>query len=136
MTAERVVFERRKGLLYITRERRGLPEATIMPGAWAVWDNRFRIHNKGKIAVRVSARGTNQAFVPLLAGDIGDDVPKAVRQRIGETEPVLLAGRAETLAVEPIIANFDRFLPLDLLQIANALAFLGGLDHFPTLPTR
>jgi tRNA(Ile)-lysidine synthase len=126
MTAERVVFERRNGLLYITRERRGLPEATIAPGACAMWDNRFRIHNKGKVAARVSARGTNQAFVPLLASDIGDDVPKAVRQRLDETEPVLLAGRAEALAVEPIIANFDRFLPLDLLQIANALAFLGG----------
>lgn len=136
MTAERVVFDRRKHLLYIARERRSLPMASVGPGETAVWDNRFRITNRGCETAVIGVRSSGQTGTALLDGTLPPALPGAVRQRLDATEPMLLAGRLAGLSVKPIIVQFDRFLPLRLLEVANALAFLGGLDHFPGLPTR
>jgi tRNA(Ile)-lysidine synthase len=136
LTAERVVFDRRKHLLYLTRERRSLPTAIVEPGQTIVWDNRFRIANHGSEAAVTGAGVAGQAARALIGDDLPANLPGAVRQRIEATEPMLLDGRSALLSTKPIIVQFDRFLPLRMLEIANALAFLGGLDHFPRLPTR
>jgi tRNA(Ile)-lysidine synthase len=136
LTAERVVFDRRKYLLYITRERRSLPAAIVKAGETAVWDNRFRITNHGSETAVIGARGAGKTGCPLIGETLPAGVPGAVRQRIEATEPMLLEGRLVGLSTKPIIAQFDRFLPLRMLEVANALAFLGGLDHFSGLPTR
>jgi tRNA(Ile)-lysidine synthase len=135
-TAERVVFDRRKHLLYISRERRSLPVAAIAPGATALWDNRFRIENHGVEPAVVGARGNGRIGKALIGTGLPADLPGAVRQRVEATEPILIDGRPDQVRVKPIIAQFDRFLPLGMLAPANALAFLGGLDHFPRLPAR
>jgi tRNA(Ile)-lysidine synthase len=135
LTAERVVFDRRKHLLYIIRERRSLPVVAVAPGATALWDNRFRIENQGEQPAVVGARIAGQPARALI-GDLPASLPGAVRQRVEATQPMLIEGCPDHLIVKPIIAQFDRFLPLQKLAIANALAFLGGLDHFPGLPTR
>lgn len=136
LTAERVVFDRRRERLYITREKRSLPETIIAPGTVAEWDNRFRIRNLGADPVTVGTRGARSGGLPLMAGRLSEDLPRSVAQRVLATEPILYGGRSEAVEVEPILAVFDRFLPHDLLEIGNALAFLAGLDHFPMLPTR
>jgi tRNA(Ile)-lysidine synthase len=136
LTAERVVFDRRKHLLYITRERRSLPTVTIAPGASASWDNRFRIGNRGRVPAVVGAPGSGLPGKPLIVAGLPVNLPGAVRQRIEAAEPVLIDGSPDQLSVKPIVAQFDRFLPLRMLEVANALAFLIGLDHFPRLPAR
>ena len=136
LTAERVVFDRRKHLLYITRERRSLPAEIVRPGETAVWDNRFRIPNHGSEIAVIGARGAGKTGSALIGEALPAGLPGAVRQRIEATEPILLEGRLAGLSTKPIIVQFDRFLPLRMLAVANALAFLGGLDHFSRLPTR
>jgi tRNA(Ile)-lysidine synthase len=133
--AERVVFDRRKNRLYLVRERRLLPEITIAGGDSAVWDNRFRIGNPGYTPVTIAARGASEDGEPLLAGRM-PSLPKAVSQLARQTEPMVIGGQATTLFVEPVIANFDQFLPVELFEIANVLALLGGLAHFPKVPVR
>ncbi len=136
LTGERVVFDRRKQLLYICRERRSLPETVIEPGSTALWDNRVRFHNQSSESAVIGVRGRDRKGGLALADPVATDLPGGVRQLIEATEPVLLQGRRDWLIMKPIIAQFDGFLPLDVLEIGNALAFLGGLDHFPGLPTR
>lgn len=136
LTAERVVFDRRKHLLYLVRERRSLPVTTVAPGASALWDGRFRIENHGDQPAVIGVRDAAGRGQMLLTEPLPDDLPGAVRQRIHATEPMLLDGRLAGLSVGPVIAQFDRFLPLPMFEVANALAFLTGLDHFPGLPTR
>jgi tRNA(Ile)-lysidine synthase len=135
LAAERVVFDRRKDRLYLVRERRLLPEITIAGGDSAIWDHRFRIGNLGNVPVTIAARGTSEEAAPLLAGRM-PSLPKAVSQLARQTEPVVIGGEATTLFVEPVIANFDQFLPVELFEIANVLALLGGLAHFPSVPVR
>ena len=136
LSSERVVFDGRKQFLYICRERRSLPEMMIEPGSTAVWDNRFRFHNTGSESVVIGVRGRDRKHEEVFSNPPSGDLPGAVRQLIEATEPILLQGRRDLLTVKPIIAQFDEFLPADVLEIGNALAFLGGLDHFPELPTR
>jgi tRNA(Ile)-lysidine synthase len=133
--AERVVFDRRKDRLYLVRERRLLPEITIAGGDSGVWDHRFRIGNPGHAPVTIAARGASEEGEPLLAGRL-PPLPKAVSQLARQTEPMVIGGQATTLFVEPVIANFDQFLPVELFEIANVLALLGGLAHFSSVPVR
>lgn len=135
LAAERVVFDRRKQVLYLVRERRLLPEVSVLPGETAIWDNRFRIVNSGKDAVTISGRKGAASGVSLLPGDL-PDLPNAVRQLVEQTGPVVREGQENSLKIEPIIANLDRFLPIEIFTIANTLAKLAGLAHFHSIPTR
>jgi tRNA(Ile)-lysidine synthase len=130
-----VVFDRRKQTLYLVRERRLLPEVIVQPGGTVVWDNRFRIINSGKDAVTISVRRGAVPSTPLLSADF-PDLPNAVRQLVQHTEPVVIQARETSVKIEPIIANLDRFLPFDIFVIANVLAKLAGLAHFPDIPIR
>ena len=117
------------------RERRLLPETVVQPGETVVWDNRFRIGNFGKDAVTISARKGAVPCVSLLPGDF-PDLPNAVRQLVQQTEPVVVKDQQTSLKIEPVIANFDRFLSFDVFVVANVLAKLVALAHFPDMPTR
>ncbi|MBL0372453.1 tRNA lysidine(34) synthetase TilS [Rhizobium sp. KVB221] len=134
LSIERVVLERRKQRLYITRERRSLPELVIAPSDTVVWDSRFRVRNGGGSPVSVWAGAGTQGCLPLLGGDLPADLPGSVRQRALQTEPC--ASDPASLQVVPIIAQFDRFVPSDLYEVANRLAILGGLAQFPEIATR
>ena len=136
LSSERVVFERRATRLYLARENRGLQPVCAVLGSTIVWDQRFRIHNDGRENLTIANRNGGESAFPLLSAAIPDDLPARVRQTVLATEPVMPADCRTTVTVTPILASFDRFLPMDMLEIANALAFLGGLDHFPPLPTR
>jgi len=133
LAVDRVVCDRRRDRLFIVRERRGLPVTVVAPGETSVWDGRYRIVNESDCDVRIGAAAAGEA---ILAGPLSADLPASVRRQLAATEPRVLDGPSEGVVAVPIIAQFARFLPLRMLEIANALAFLGGLDHFPGLPTR
>jgi len=135
LAADRVVFDRRKGRLFLVRERRLLPDLIVPAGETAVWDNRFRIHSLGKHDVTISAPRPGVGLTPLLPGfDTG--LPGAVHQLALQTGPVMAEGDIASVKIEPIIPQFNDFLPIDLFEIANVLAKLAGLAHFPLPPIR
>lgn len=131
--AERVVFDRRKQVLYLVRERRMLPRLVVPAGATAIWDNRFRIANTGQPPVTIVSRADGMAH--LLRGSLAD-LPGAVRQLASRTAPVAEGGDAAGVEITPILANFDQFLPIELFDIANVLAKGLGLEQFPLPPIR
>lgn len=133
-TAGRVVFDRRREGLFLYREHRGIGSLRIEPGESAVWDGRFRVRNLGgaSLLVHSAAAAGDEDLSPL------PDVPAGVVRRAGRTRPVMLAGEARaagaTHDVEPVLAPYDRFLPVFDLPLAEALAGLFGLPRLPPLP--
>jgi tRNA(Ile)-lysidine synthase len=132
LTVERVLAERRGRRLWMTRERRGIPEIEIAGGHTAVWDGRLRIVNRGAASVRI---GVGAGGRPLVAGALPEDLPKSLALAIAATRPLVAPAQAD-VQVTPVIAQFDQFLPVELIDIANKLALLSGIDQFPELPTK
>ncbi|MCD2183189.1 tRNA lysidine(34) synthetase TilS [Rhizobium sp. GN54] len=133
-TAGRVVFDRRREGLFLYREQRGIGSLRIGPGEVAVWDGRFRVRNLGKAPLLVQSCGAaddGSLFLP-------PDVPAGVARRAGRARPVVLAGEARaedaSHAIEPVLAPYDRYLPVFGLPLADAIAGLLGLPRRPKLP--
>lgn len=129
--AERVVFDRRRDALFIGREARGLAPLAIAPGETTVWDGRFSFENSGRSEVFIGAGGSDEAS--LLTDPPPASLPKAVRRRALATLPRILGGDRDALRMRIIIPQFEHFLPVSRLALANSLANLGGLEHFPSL---
>ncbi|MFM2278809.1 MAG: hypothetical protein RLZZ444_1040, partial [Pseudomonadota bacterium] len=68
---------------------------------------------------------------PLLDSGLGNRAQKAANA----ARPALATGSAEELTIEPILAPYDRFLPIDLLPLAATLAQKAGLSPFVAPPT-
>ncbi|HHZ07592.1 MAG TPA: tRNA lysidine(34) synthetase TilS, partial [Rhizobiales bacterium] len=130
LTAGRVVFDRRKNMLYLCREARGLPDATIPPGSTMCWDGRFEIGNDGAAPVRVAAGRVFERLAPLLPPPEEKALPGAVARLVSATMPRLVSGPA-ALRVRPVLAPFEHFLPLRKLALADGLATVFGLEQFP-----
>ena len=135
-TAERVLFDRRKNRLYLSREERNLPHVGIPSGGQAVWDSRFRICNERDEAVTVVPAAHAGDAVHLLETALPDTLPRSIRARMERIAPALRGRSAEGLLVEPVLAPFAEFLPIDLAELADALAIRFGMAHFPKLPSR
>ena len=128
LTAGRVVFDRRRGGLFLYRECRGMERLAVPAGEAAVWDGRYRVTNRAGSMIVVSALDGDDAAGlrgPALRAARG--TPSLKFEHGG---PV----RAEDAAIEPMIAPYARFLPRFDLPVANALAMLLGREPFPSSP--
>lgn len=133
MTASRVVFDRRKDRLYLCREARGLPDLIVPPAGIACWDGRFEIGNQGLVAARIVAGSALPGGKPLFALEGSGELPKGVARLAEATMPRLAAGNAQEIRVRPVLAPFEHFLTRRKLDLANSLAAMVGLEHFPSL---
>jgi tRNA(Ile)-lysidine synthase len=132
LTAGRVVFDLRRGGLFLCRESRDLPVLTVEPAATAAWDGRFRVINNSKVAVTVEpSRMGRQNAQAVFA-----HAPSSIAVRAARSMPAICAtpGEERGVTVAPILAPFDRFLPQFDLQLARTVAELAGCDNFPPLP--
>lgn len=132
LTAGRTIFDLRRSGLFLCRETRDLPKLTVEPGVTSIWDGRFRMTNASGMAVSVGSlevdRQHAQEFFP--------SAPSSIAIRAARARPDVHAefGGGNTAAMIPMLAPFDRFLPLFDRKIASALAVLVGCDNFPPLP--
>jgi tRNA(Ile)-lysidine synthase len=131
LAAERVILDRRGRSLFIGREARGLPQVTIAPGEAAYWDNRFHIINRGEDMALVGA-GDPRAH-PLVSLPHADGLPKGVVRRAIITIPRLISGYPGAISIRTVVPQCEHFLPSGRLELANALAFVASLEHFPSL---
>jgi tRNA(Ile)-lysidine synthase len=131
LAAERVILDRHGRSLFVGREARGLTETSIPPGATACWDNRFLIVNNGKDAVVVAAG--NLEADPLVGAPDADNLPKSAFRRALATIPRLISGDADAIRIRTVIPQYEHFLPVSRIELANSLAFVARLEHFPSL---
>jgi tRNA(Ile)-lysidine synthase len=136
-TAGGVVFDLRKGGVYLARESRGIEPVRIPPGERQVWDGRFEIANHGVTPVRAEASGDSQKTL------FAENLPKAAVQRAGAALPHVVPADGSTeqsidfsVEVEPYFAPFDRFLTLFDLRFADRLAISFGRKPYLPLPLR
>lgn len=130
-SAGRSVLDRRKDRMFVTRERRGLPELTVRPGREGNWDNRFAFSNRGSNDIVIGSGTDSANNFALLDFNVLGALPGAVRQRAQQSAPVVIRGLPADVEARPILPLFEQFLPIDLLPLANALASISGLEHFP-----
>lgn len=130
-TASGVVFDLRRGGLYIARESRGILPLTLPPAACGIWDGRFEVCNQGSSAVRVEPAGEGcRAAFP-------EGLPKAAVQRARAALPVLHpipAGGLPSATITPYIAPFDRFLTRFDLTFAARLTASFARGPYLRLP--
>jgi tRNA(Ile)-lysidine synthase len=131
LAAERVILDRRGRSLFIGREARGLPQVVIAPGEAVYWDNRFHIMNRGEALAQIAA-GDLEAY-PI--GDLpqANRLPNSVYHRARITIPRLISGDPAAIRIRTIIPQCEHFLPASRFELANSLAFVAGLEHFPSL---
>jgi len=131
LAAERVILDRRGRSLFIGREARGLPRVEIASGEAAYWDNRFYILNDGDGPALVAA-GDMQAY-PLVDPPLAAGLPKSVFRRAMMTVPRLISSDSEGIRIRTVIPQYEHFLPSSRVELANSLAFVASLEHFPSL---
>ncbi len=137
----RVVLDRRKDVVWLRREARGLPDH-IGGDARGIWDGRWRVKTSDREGLRVARLGGNAA---AEWDRDGAAVPKSLVRAALSTEPaffdqggapVLLgSGQAEAAGVVAarIAAPFARYLTDFELPVAAAAARL--LDIAPPPPS-
>jgi tRNA(Ile)-lysidine synthase len=135
-TAGRVVIDRRKTKLYLCREARGGETITIPPGEKAIWDRRYEIRNGGATPAVIAAGSVCGLVAPVLAPAADSNLPGAVVRLVSATAPHLMAGNSTSIAVRPVLAPFEHFLPHHRFALADSLNMAFGLEHFPCLPLR
>ncbi len=143
MTVARTLVWKRNDGLYLMREDRSLPQLTVTPGQAVLWDDRFLVANGGAEEVRI---GPGPA---LPVGENDRSVPRTLARHRARVLPhvispahaispdggaLVAAAEAESLSVEPVLAPFDRFLPVFDLAVADVLAGLFGRTRYPVAP--
>ena len=137
MTAGRVMFDRRKDVLYLVREERGIETLDVRAGEKRVWDERFEIKNNRAFDLVVRACG-KEAQGPGLDG-VSSAFPAGVLRRAMQTMPMFEGRHDEALSAGEVewsrmIAPYDLFLPRFDLKLANAIASLVGREAYPLAP--
>lgn len=144
-TAGSVVFERHLGKpgvsedrLFLYRERRNLPSATLPPGEATIWDGRFTIANPGSVILEVLPAEQNSSAA-LVADLVASGVPRTIATRAARAAPRFLwrddaVSSSLKPAVHPAIAPYDTFLPRFDLMIAQVLANRFGRALYPACP--
>lgn len=131
ITAGRVIFDLRRGGLYVVRENRGMMPLHVAPGCEATWDGRYLVENMGydEIVVGPTAPDRHEA-VELFA-----DVPPAIAMRAAAAMP-RFGVASSAIHVRPMLGPFDRFLPQFDVNLAGEFAVLLGCDVFPPMPVK
>lgn len=135
ITAGRVVFDRRSEGLFLYRESRGVGLLEIEPYGEAIWDDRWRVTNLGRSALKITAAAeVADGHLPQW-----DGVPAGVVKRAALARPIILSGGsrapARSYKMSPAIDIFDRYLPVFDLPLANALSELFGAGTYPAPPS-
>lgn len=133
LTAGGVLLDRRKHMLFLCREERGLAPATIPPGQGAYWDGRYHILNRGSEPATVTAGAAWLTAAPLLPSPENAGLPKGVARLAASSTPRVVEGDAATLDVRMVLAPFEDFLPHSRFQLADSIVIAFGLEHFPGL---
>ncbi|AFL53721.1 tRNA(Ile)-lysidine synthase [Sinorhizobium fredii] len=137
MTAGRVVFDRRRGGLYLYREARNLPALRIGARESGTWDGRFTVTSAGQ-AVTVSAEAEGGAWRQrLIAAGLPQGVAKRaslVAPRIAPADIGSLGYEAAEAKLECRIGPYDTFLPGFDRIMADTIALLFGRDRYPAPP--
>jgi tRNA(Ile)-lysidine synthase len=128
-----VVFDLRRGGLYLMRENRSIAPVTVLPGERTIWDGRFEISNGCATALEVSASAKDIGLI--LPGRL----PRGVLLRAQAVAPRLSvtgggAQEIEKAQVVPYLAPFDHFLTCFDLTFANRLADAFGRTPYLPLP--
>jgi tRNA(Ile)-lysidine synthase len=93
------------------------------------------VHNLGEVPLLVQpGAAAGDAAMSAPPG-----IPDGVVRRAGRSRPVVVDGEgravvAASLAIAPILAPYDRYLPVFDLPVAQAMAGLFGLPPQPPLP--
>ncbi len=137
VTAGRVVFDRRRDGLYLTREDRGILPLALAQGASAIWDGRFVIANHSGSEIRVEKQGAMPA-----QNDVDNRLPRSALKRVMAAAPAVFAGDdaivsgafSGDMEVIPYFAPFDRFLTRFDFKFAQRLAAAFGTRPYPRPP--
>jgi len=135
-TAGRVVIDRRKSMLYLCREARGLGAITISSGEKTIWDGRFEIANAGPAPVTIAAGTMAKTAQPLLPAPADSRLPGGLVRRAAASAPHLIDGDMAGILVRPVLAPFEHFLPHHRFALADSLNVAFGREHFLPLPLR
>ncbi|WP_244505210.1 tRNA lysidine(34) synthetase TilS [Rhizobium sp. LCM 4573] len=127
ITAGRVIFDRRREGLYLSRENRGLQPLHLIAGERALWDGRYRIANRGDGEIVVGPTAPDRKDASILF----PEVPPPVAMRAMAVMPCISA--ADQAVIQPVLAPFDRFLPQFDYTLAARLAYLLRCDDFPPM---
>lgn len=126
------VFDRRRGVLYLYRERRGLAPVTLATGGVA--DGRYRLVGAADVQALVRPVADPQAMSACLREE---GVPDAIARRAAPALLELAGDHAgEGLHLERVISGGLHFVPSFDLPAHQALRGLFGLRPLPDLPVR
>lgn len=120
----RTVVERRKGALYIGRDRRNLPSLQLAPGESVDWDGRFRVTNGSNEVVTIGPS--------LETAPVGCVPPRIARRALATLPDFALPGlEGDEERGRPVLALFETVLSSFDKSLADALCRLCGRSLFP-----
>ncbi|MDO9415102.1 tRNA lysidine(34) synthetase TilS [Pararhizobium sp.] len=137
ITAARVVFDRRRGGLYLYREARGLAALTLAPGETGIWDGRWAVDNRsGRSAVVSAPADMRPVAAALAAGGLAEPIAKrAATSALQVSQDGLpVSPEAANIGVECHLAAYDTFLPGFDRIMANQIAFFFARSSYPAPP--
>ncbi|WP_337270354.1 hypothetical protein [Oryzifoliimicrobium ureilyticus] len=131
----RTLFDMRRQGLYLSREARGLPTATVAPGGKLIWDERFVIANVSSHAISVKAYKVTPSEPQADAAF--EDVSSLPAQALAVAlacRPFIVRQTAGEVRVTPYVAPFDRFLTKLDFAFAQVVARKWSLMGYPSPP--
>ena len=141
-TLSRTVIDRRRAGIFLHREQRGLPDATLARDGM-VWDGRHRINlgDGDSLAVIEAAGADGGESATPVANSVPASLVAAARAAEPRLRPraggdAISAAEAPRPAIVPLISPFARFLPSFDIELAATVAGLVGAPSLPALPFR
>ncbi|MBP2548608.1 tRNA(Ile)-lysidine synthase [Neorhizobium galegae] len=132
LTAGRVLFQRHRQALFMTRESRDLPHVAVVHGPEILWDGRFRIRTSAACGVDVGPGAPDQMAAQARFADAPPAIALAAYRSLPQLERTFQG--ADAVLIKPVLQPFDAFLPAFDVDIANSLAIAMGLRVFAPLP--
>ncbi|EHS48828.1 tRNA(Ile)-lysidine synthase [Rhizobium sp. PDO1-076] len=128
LTLSGCLVVRRKDVVYMLRERRGLLTLPLPPYATIVWDGRFEIRNHTARILRIEP-GAISPILPDLPGPARTAMTGIFPQIREESGQIVEPGA--DFESSPYLPLFDRFLPAFDVALADRVAAI--LGRGPTL---
>lgn len=139
-TLSRTVIDARRTGIFLRRELRDLPTASIVTDGM-IWDGRRRINFRDEPgSLLIETRDAKAAATrPTPESSIPDSLLRAANAaeptfRRNPARPALSAGKPLEAEISPLVAPFARFLPSFDLDLAEAVADLVGAPALPVPP--
>ncbi len=126
----RAIIEHRGDILHIYREKRDIPELTLVPGQSGLWDERFELLNGAATPIEISETGA--LAVPWL--DNLETVPRGIAGRVRASAPHFDTEPEDKVQISTHLGLFDFILPSFDLALARAMLQLTGRKDYPAFP--